>query len=241
MFTGAHNYLNVPLKKCCNCKLSKSIYELYSCVKCSGDLCVPCMKITKANASCACSKLEHPILQCNHYMICQYCYEKDRVICCGKPQNRYCKAQYFGYCDDCIESRLLYFSQQDISDVGRGYLMYVVKCQLEKQAQSKKNIPSDGDVVSQLTKLYDNYVTNTITYKLFNFTNKDKLSAYIWNGYVTEDIKSLTKTELYIMEIVLKHYIRHISQLAKPITHNIQYIYNKVFRELNVSGMTNKK
>lgn len=229
MFTGAHNYLNAPLKKCCNCKLSKSTYELYSCGKCAGDLCVPCMKITKENATCKCSKLAHSTLQCNHYMICQVCYEKERVICCGKPQNSYCKSRYFGYCDDCFESRLLYLVQQDIPDVQRGYLMYVVKCQLEKK---RKLIPADDNVITQLTTLYDNYVTHTNTHQLFNFTNEDKLSSYIWNGYITEDVKSLPKTELYIMEIVLKQYIRHISQLKKQLTYNNQVIYNKVINEL---------
>jgi hypothetical protein len=234
MFTGAHNYLTAPQKICCNCKISKSIYELYSCGKCAGDLCVPCMKKIKENVTCKCSKLGHPTLHCNHYMICQNCYEKERVICCGKSQNKYCKSRYFGYCDDCFESRLLYLAEQeDISDVARGYLMYVIKCQLEKQADRYSFSTGDGNIMTELTDLYDNYITHTNTYKLFNFTNEDKLSSYIWNGYITEDVKSLTKTELYIMEIVLKHYMQHILLLEKRVTYNIQVIYTNIVKELN--------
>lgn len=232
MFTGAHNYTEYPQKKCCNCKLSKSVYELYACGKCSGDLCVPCMKKTKENATCKCSKLEHPTLQCNHYMICQYCYEKERVICCKKSQNRYCKSRYFGYCEDCFESRLLYLAEQDISDAARGYLMYVVKCQLSKQ--SDYNGPElDSKLKGQMTTEYDKYMHTTPTHYLFNFTNEDKISSYIWNGYITEKVKSLTKTELYIIEIVLKHYIQQMDY--KAIIHDIQVIYNNVIRELNMT------
>lgn len=88
MFTGAYNYSDFPHKKCCNCKLSKSIYELYACGKCVEDLCVPCMKLTKNTATCECSKFANPALQCNHYMICQFCYSKERVICCKNSEKK---------------------------------------------------------------------------------------------------------------------------------------------------------
>lgn len=221
MFTGTHNYLNLPQKKCCNCKMSKSVYELYACGKCTEYVCVPCMKLTKNTATCECSKFEHPSLQCNHYMICQSCYNRKHVTCCKNltKQLYYCDDRYFGYCDNCFESRLLFLANQDISTVSRGYLMYIIKGELIKK-------PKDD---SDLMKLYDKYVHDEPTHYLFNFVSDDKLSTYIWKSYVTEDIKTLTNMELYIMEIVLKKYIT----ISKKISHNLQVKYNDIIKTIH--------
>lgn len=143
------------------------------------------------------------------------------VVRTQKKKYYYCKDRYFGYCDNCFESRLVFLSNQDISTVSRGYLMYIIKGELLKK-------PKDN---SELTTLYDKYAHDTSTHYLFDFVSNDKLSSYIWNGYITEDIKNLTNMELYIMEIVLKNYFT----VSKNVSHNLQVTYNNIINMLNKS------
>lgn len=212
MFGGAHTDLTVyEHKKCYGCNVSTVIFKLNPCNTCNIDYCYDCWNSFIRTCKCSAAKSNgfNPT-DCLR-AVCQKCKNRDSILCCGK--NKYCKSRYFGYCDNCFGARLISLYKQDILPVSRGYLIYIIEQYIVDLQMMEGDSASDSDnIFKQLIEVYHEYKSPTNTVEVYRFTDEhgeratlDKLTKYIWNGYVDDNDMGIM--DLYVKEIVLRKYI----------------------------------